>query len=68
MLPYLAQSPVIALFTVRPVFDALLSMEREHIPYSFDTLVARVEPRVQGILEQLAFSDWPTISSTLSRY
>jgi DNA primase len=57
VLPYLAQSPVIALFAVRPVFDALLSMEQEQTPYSFDALVTRVEPRVQAILEQLAFSE-----------
>ena len=60
VLPYLAQSPAIALFAVPQVFEELLSMEREHISYSFDGLVARLEPRVQNILEQLAFSEMNT--------
>jgi DNA primase len=60
VLPYLSQSPAIALFTVRQAFDVLLMMEREGTPYSFDALVTRVEPRVQAILEQLAFSDMNT--------
>jgi len=57
VLPYLAQSPAIALFTVRQVIDELLSMVRTETPYSFDALLARVEPRVQDILQQLAFSE-----------
>jgi hypothetical protein len=57
VLPYLAQSPAIGLFSVRPVFDELLLMAQTETPYSFDGLVARVEPRVQQILEQLAFSE-----------
>jgi DNA primase len=58
VLPYLAQSPAIALFTtVRQVFDQLLLMTETQTPFSFDALVASVEPRVQQILEQLAFSE-----------
>ncbi len=63
VLPYLAQAHDSAqrtktdMFTLGPAFEAFLALEQEHIPYSFDSLLARLDSRIRAILEQLAFSE-----------
>jgi len=57
VLPYLGQSVAIAQLSLAPVFQALVALEQEEIPYSFERLVARVEPGMQALLHEMAFED-----------
>lgn len=63
VLPYLAarnesaRVQKVELFTLAPAFNAFLKLEQEQVPYSLDSLLARVDGRVRAILEQLAFSE-----------
>jgi DNA primase len=56
-LPYLNQSVLVRQLSLAPAFEAFLALERERVPYAFEALVARVEPHLQQILEQMAFAD-----------
>ena len=56
-LPYLNQSVLVRQLSLAPPFEAFLALERERVPYSFEGLLARVEPGMQHILQQIAFDD-----------
>lgn len=56
-LPYLNQSVLVRQLSLAPAFDAFLALERERAPYSFEGLLARVEPDMQQMLQQMAFAD-----------
>jgi DNA primase len=55
-LPYLNQSVMVRQLSLAPAFEAFLALERERVPYSFEGLVARLEPGMQLVLQQIAFS------------
>ena len=56
-LPYLNQSVLVRQLSLAAAFEAFLALERERVPYSFEGLLARVEPAMQHILQQIAFDD-----------
>jgi hypothetical protein len=56
-LPYLDQSVLVRQLSLAPAFEAFLALERERLPYSFEGVVARLEPGMQLILQQMAFSE-----------
>jgi DNA primase len=55
VLPYLNQSVPVRQLSLAPAFDAFLALERERLPYSFEGLLARVEPGMHQIIHQMAF-------------
>ena len=54
---YLRLADVAHLLDMKSFFDALLALDREEIPFSLTTISARLDTRVQKILEELSFAD-----------
>ncbi|MBV9156094.1 MAG: DNA primase, partial [Acidobacteriaceae bacterium] len=55
---FLARADFLHLLELRPIFEAVWSMEKEDVPFSVDALAGRLEPRMQRILAELSFSDF----------
>jgi DNA primase len=53
---YLRQCDLIPLFELKPVFEALLRLDSASMEFSLEALAAGLEPRIQKILNALAFS------------
>ena len=58
-MPYLGQSVAVRNLSLAPVFQAFLSLEQEGAPYSFERLIAKVEPGMHEILHEIAFEGTP---------
>jgi DNA primase len=57
ILHYLNGSDVLRLLELRPIFEAVLAMAGEGVPFSLATLSGRLEPRMQRILTEISFSE-----------
>jgi DNA primase len=54
---YLSSGDVLRLLELRPIFDSILAMDHEGVPFSISALSSRLEPRMQRILTELSFSE-----------
>jgi len=54
---YLLRGDILHLLELRPIFEALLILHNEGVPFSVEALASRLEPRMQRILLDLSFSD-----------
>ncbi|MCU1292305.1 MAG: primase [Bryobacterales bacterium] len=54
---YLSSGDVLRLLELRPIFDSVLAMDHEGVPFSISALSSRLEPRMQRILTELSFSE-----------
>lgn len=54
---YLSSSDVLGMLELRPIFECLLRMSQEGIPFSISELSHRLEPRMQRILTEVSFSE-----------
>lgn len=54
---YLRQTNVLHLTETRPVFEAVLAMERDDESFSMNGLLERLEPRLQRLVSQLSFAE-----------
>ena len=54
---YLSSGDILSLLELRPIFDSILAMDREGVPFSISVLSGRLESRMQRILTEISFSE-----------
>jgi DNA primase len=54
---YLSSGDILQTLELRPIFDSILAMDREGVPFSISVLSSRLEPRMQRILTEVSFSE-----------
>ncbi len=55
---YLAGSDLLQLLELRSIFEAVMGLDAEGVPFSMEAVAGRLEPRVQRILTDLSFSEF----------
>ncbi len=55
---YLRQANIVHLLELRSIFEAVMAIAAEGIPFSLEAVSGRLEPRMQRILMELSFSDF----------
>lgn len=54
---FLLRADILQVLDLRPLFEAVLRLEDEGVPFSVEALAARLEPHLQRMLGELSFSD-----------
>jgi DNA primase len=54
---YLLNSDVLELLELRGIFETVLALDREGMPFSIEAVASRLEPRLQQVLNDVSFSD-----------
>ncbi len=54
---YLQSSAVLSLLDLRPIFEAVIRLHSEGVPFSVDAVAKQVDPRLQRILFELSFAE-----------
>jgi DNA primase len=54
---YLSTSTILQLLEMKVIFEMVLTLSAEGVPFSLEALANRLEPRFQRILTDLSFSD-----------
>jgi DNA primase len=55
---YLRRSDLLAILELRPIFEAVLALDKEDAPFSLEAVASRLDARMQKMLTDFSFSDF----------